>query len=295
MLTPFQGFFVRLIQSYKPYVVLGHDLTMALLTIPLSLLLRTGDEVLTYPTSMVLFHSSVYVLISLSVFLTLRIYSGVWRYVSAYDVLRLVMAVAAITILYLPMMLIMGGDPSMPKSMILITPLVLSVLLGSSRFMYRLWGDHQQQNLQKHILPKGKSNKLIPILLYGVNDHSESFIRHYKRESSSHYNILGLLDDGYERMGRHIHGIEILGPLKDLPDILEQLPQKPETIIQYPLPATAVNVEAVTIDCQAVPPTVAKDKTPEPFVVKTCPLVPSAEGNVNVKSADKEAGADKET
>ena len=65
-------------------------------------------------------------------------------------------------------------------------------------------------------------------------------------------------------------------------------------LIQYPLPATAVKVEAVTIVCQASPAE-AKLNTPEPFVINACPDEPSVAGNVNVKSEATLAGALKAT
>jgi hypothetical protein len=70
-----------------------------------------------------------------------------------------------------------------------------------------------------------------------------------------------------------------------------------EVVLQkYPSPATAVKPEVLTEDWKAIPADgVIKDNTPEPFVLNTCPLVPSVAGSVNVKSADKEAGADNET
>ena len=61
---------------------------------------------------------------------------------------------------------------------------------------------------------------------------------------------------------------------------------------KYPSPAVAVKPVVLTEDCQAIPEAgVANESTPEPFVVNTCPLVPSVAGNVNVKSALTLAGA----
>ena len=61
---------------------------------------------------------------------------------------------------------------------------------------------------------------------------------------------------------------------------------------KYPSPATAVKPEVLIADCQEIPAEgVVNDNTPEPFVLNTCPLVPSVAGKVKVKSALTLAGA----
>lgn len=221
----------RVLHTSRSLIVLGHDLLAALVTIPVSLFLRLGEDAFYFPPEMVLTHTLVYGLISLSVYLFFQIYGGVWRYFSAYDSLRLVLSILAINLLFLPMVFIMRGPPILPPSVLLLTPLIHFTLMSLTRFLYRLWIDQKRLEMDLSGAPQSFARKTIPVLLYGVNRHTENLIRVYRREATHMYNILGILDDSPNRIGRHIHGIEILGTLGDLPQLIESLDIPPKAVV----------------------------------------------------------------
>jgi FlaA1/EpsC-like NDP-sugar epimerase len=60
------------------------------------------------------------------------------------------------------------------------------------------------------------------VLLLGLTDKAEAFIRLVRRDPDSRFEILGLLDDALVNAGRSVQGIRVLGRLDDLQDIVKR-------------------------------------------------------------------------
>src|SRR4030067_1247489 len=73
------------------------------------------------------------------IFWRFNLYRGIWRYASTTDLRRIFLAVmlsaAAIPLLFL----MLRQDWVIPRSVLVINPLLLILMMGGSRFVYRLW------------------------------------------------------------------------------------------------------------------------------------------------------------
>ncbi|MGE5147096.1 MAG: polysaccharide biosynthesis protein, partial [Candidatus Eiseniibacteriota bacterium] len=73
----------------------------------------------------------------------------------------------------------------------------------------------------------------IPVLLVGASDAAEQFIRSV-RQPDANYTVVGIVDDKATRVGRAIHGVDVMGTVDDLPAVVEALKargQKPQRLI----------------------------------------------------------------
>src|SRR3989339_897820 len=151
--------------------------------------------------------------LQMAIFWQFGLYRGIWRYASTADLRRIVLAVllsaAAIPLLF--WMLRLGLV--VPRSVLVINPLLLILLMGGSRFVYRMW---KEQGLYGAIKLRGE-----PVLVLGAGDAAASLAKELSR--SSDWRLVGFLDDNAGRHGRTLNGIRVLGGLDSLPEWAERL------------------------------------------------------------------------
>ena len=84
--------------------------------------------------------------------------------------------------------------------------------------MYRTLKDKNFSSILKREDPNS-----IPVLLVGVGDIAETFVRAMNRMEESPYRILGILDHRNDHIGRNIHGIRVLGLIDDISKVVDGL------------------------------------------------------------------------
>jgi FlaA1/EpsC-like NDP-sugar epimerase len=147
-----------------------------------------------------------------TVFLLARLYRGIWRYASLDDLKRIVLAVAASALIVSAgvSILNLGG---IPRSVLILHPLLLAGIMGSSRLLYRAWKEHR---LYGAIQLTGKS-----VLVLGAGDAAADLLRELAR--SAQWRVVGLLDDDAGKQGRQINGVRVLGTITDVERIASGL------------------------------------------------------------------------
>ena len=104
-------------------------------------------------------------------------------------------------------------------------------LLGGPRFFYRLLKDRSFN------FSNGSNNAgQVPVMLVGAGDGAELFIRSLRRTASSGYEVVGIVAEDKRRIGREIHGVEVLGSTHRL---LVEIMQ-----VQYPF--VSQNLKGIT-------------------------------------------------
>jgi len=190
-----------------------HDAAAAALAWSLAYLLRFNFDL---PANFAaeLRHTLIWVVpLQMLIFWRFGLYRGIWRYASTADLRRIVLAVAlsAAAIPLLFWMLRLGLV--IPRSVLVINPLLLILLMGGSRFIYRLW---KEQGLYGGIRLNGE-----PVLVLGAGDAAASLSKELSK--SSDWRLVGFLDDNAGRHGRTLNGIRVLGGLDSLPEWAERL------------------------------------------------------------------------
>ena len=156
----------------RPKIALAHDVTMAAASLPLSLFLRLGEYFKYYDMAAIAQMVVLFTVIAGTVFWSMRLYSGIWRYASLNDLYAITRAVTVAILIFLPLMFLITRLEAFPRSTLIINWFVLMGLLGGPRFVYRLFKDRQAKNSQKR-----DGGRQIPVLLVGAGDASEQFIR----------------------------------------------------------------------------------------------------------------------
>ena len=148
------------------------------------------------------------VLLQMIVFWRFNLYRGIWRYASTADLRRIFLAVmlsaAALPLMFLMLRL----DLVIPRSVMIINPLLLILMMGGSRFVYRMWKEH---GLYGDFKLHGE-----PVLVLGAGDAAASLAK--ELVTSSAWRLVGFLDDDTDKHGRMLNGIRVLGKLDTLPE-----------------------------------------------------------------------------
>ena len=138
------------------------------------------------------------------VFWRVGLYRGIWRFASVPDLVNIlkscVFGLVAIFLglfLYNRLMLV-------PRSVLLLYPLVLTALLGMPRLLYRAWMDHHRTR---------SSQTALRVLIVGAGQAGETLVRDLRRTGS--YNPVGFLDDAASLRGTYLQGLPVLGKVED--------------------------------------------------------------------------------
>jgi FlaA1/EpsC-like NDP-sugar epimerase len=136
-------------------------------------------------------------------FIPARLYEGLWRYTSVWDVKNLVFGVLAGTSVFYAVVRWQFGLVDYPRSVFIIDSMLLIFLLGGLRLLPRVYRDFVRHGSGKRVL------------IFGAGDAGEAIVREMLKETDRQ--PVGFLDDDPRKAGRRIHGVRVLGTQADLP------------------------------------------------------------------------------
>lgn len=113
------------------------------------------------------------------------LYQGVWRFASIPDLKRIIKAVGLGGLLVAFIYLMLKPVGVIPRSVLLLDPILLLLAMGASRFVYRAWKEH---HLYGAIVTKGK-----PVIVLGAGEAAISLVKDLARSEA--WQVVGLLDD----------------------------------------------------------------------------------------------------
>ena len=141
------------------------------------------------------------------------LYRGMWVFASLPDLMRISKAVMAGALVAMVASLMVQPVPIVPRSVLVVSPLLLFLAMGGSRALYRATKEFY---LYGGLVGKGK-----PVVVLGAGTAGASLARELSR--SSEWRLVGLLDDDVSKHGREIYGYKVLGAMSELPQLAESL------------------------------------------------------------------------
>lgn len=203
-------------------VVFLHDLVMAGLSYPLALSLRLGTGVVDhFPGNYLLWTTLLFMSVAAVVFRTQGMYQGIWRYASMADLSTIARASLLSVLLFAAILFLANRLELFPRSTIVIQLVVLILLLGGPRFLYRALKDrHEQALIRRDLGPP------MPVLLVGAGDEADLFLRALRQDNPLNLHVLGILSENPNRVGRTIQTAQVLGTVTDLDGVLAVLARR---------------------------------------------------------------------
>ena len=142
-----------------------------------------------------------------AVFWRFGLYRGIWRFASLPDLKRIVLAVGVAALMVPVVLILFRVTTVVPRSVLILDPLLLVIVMGGSRLAYRAWKEHR---LASVLRPDSK-----PVLVAGAGSAADFLLRELARNPAG-FHVVGLLDDSRDKKGRLVQGIPVLGALEDV-------------------------------------------------------------------------------
>jgi FlaA1/EpsC-like NDP-sugar epimerase len=204
---------MRRIKNSRIVMVFGHDVAVAALAWGMAFLLRFNFSIPEHYVHNMLQALVWVVPLQALIFWRFGLYRGMWRFASLPDLKRILVAVG-ISALTVPVVLLMMQQSQVvvPRSVLVLDPLLLVLFMGGSRFAYRSWKEHRLYGLMQE---QGK-----PVLIMGAGDAAAMLTKELARNHD--WQVVGLLDDQVAFRDRQIHGVRVLGMLEELPKWAQQ-------------------------------------------------------------------------
>jgi FlaA1/EpsC-like NDP-sugar epimerase len=146
-------------------------------------------------------------------FWPLGLYRGIWRYASLHDLRRILIAVTLAAVAVPALFILLRVSTPVPRSVFVLSPLLLLLVMGGSRLAYRAWKE-------RYVIGLAKLDAK-PVLILGAGSAAVSLIK--ELAPSREWRVVGLLDDSPGRLGREMNGVPILGALERLPEHAKRL------------------------------------------------------------------------
>ncbi len=140
------------------------------------------------------------------------LYRGLWRFASLPDLKRIVLACSVGAVAAPVLFVLLRLVQDVPRSVLVLYPLFLMLLMGGSRFLYRSWKDGHLLSLNA---VTGE-----PVLVVGAGEAAALLLRELMNNRQWH--VVGLLDDDPARQGKLLQDAPVLGRLADLPELARQ-------------------------------------------------------------------------
>ena len=170
---------------------------------------------------------------------------GSWRYASIPDLTAIVKSATVAVIGYVLIQFLYVRGEGLPRAVPIILWLLLVGWLAGPRLLFRLVSEGGGVDIVTGISrPKSGSTQM---LIYGMNDIAEAYIRAVRLRSDKDVFIAGIIDDFEPNRGRILQGKRVLGALKDLGLIREILQAKGIAVTELVIADNTLSTHDLTI------------------------------------------------
>ncbi len=146
-------------------------------------------------------------------FLWFGLYRGLWRYASLPDLKRITVTVLLSTALVTSVFWKLSLLGVVPYSVNVLAPILLLLIMGGSRVIYRAWKERRLYSLKNY---EGRL-----VLILGAGNTALNLVKDLA--GSQDWHVVGMLDDAPGKLGTRLHGVRVLGPIDDLPHWVHKL------------------------------------------------------------------------
>ncbi|MDZ7736191.1 MAG: nucleoside-diphosphate sugar epimerase/dehydratase [Gammaproteobacteria bacterium] len=195
-------------------MVIGHDLIMAAAAWHIAWLARFNFGFPYFGWELSFWLLPEVLLIQGAVFWYFGLYRGLWRFASIPDLWNIIKAAILGALALTLVLFIQTRMQGIPRSILILYPVFLIVLLGGPRLGYRLFKDHRF-NI-KAMQKEGRRR----VLIIGAGRAGETLVRDMLREGNDE--PVGFIDDDPELRGTRVHGLPVFGGLEKVEKITEE-------------------------------------------------------------------------
>ena len=218
--------------------VVAHDLAMVWLVWQALYRLRFG--IIPAPVPLPLWSSEIALVMIAQglVFWQVGLYRGLWRFAGVPDLWNIFKAcMLGLFAIVLVLFLYNRLDTTMPRTVLVLYPVVLVGMLGAPRLLYRAWKDSRVERA---------NTATVRILILGAGRAGEALVRDLRRFGT--YEPVGFLDDAARLRGSKVQGVPVLGRVPEVAEIARETAAK---LLVIAMPSADANaLQRVVIACE---------------------------------------------
>ena len=210
--------------SFRSALAFMHDIAVAIFAWYSAFLLRFNFNI---PLEQMALMKSTIIMVFVVEGITLisfGLYKGTWRFASLTDLKRILASAFVSSVILVSMLFIMNIETNVPRSILILNPILLILMMSGSRIIYRALKEHQIYGIN---FKQGK-----PVFIIGAGTTAISLIRDLSQ--SREWQVIGILDNDKSMHGREILGLKVFGPIELLSKMYERFKFR-HAIIVLPL------------------------------------------------------------
>ncbi|MFL6565785.1 MAG: polysaccharide biosynthesis protein [Burkholderiales bacterium] len=147
-------------------------------------------------------------------FLGFGLYRGLWRFASLPDLRRIVLAVGTGALAVPALFALVQAGFVVPRSVYLLTPVLLAAMMTGSRIAYRAW---KEGHFGAIVAKPGAT----PVLVIGAGRAAALLLK--ELASNPAWRVVGLVDDDPRKRGAELFGEKVFGPVAGVGQIAQDL------------------------------------------------------------------------
>lgn len=176
------------------------------------------------------------------------LYKGMWRYTGIYDMVNLFKACIVSTGTIAIIILITIRFDGFSRGVLGIDCLLMFLFLGGFRVVIRLIYSRLSGERSPSFFGKTEG-KIKRLLIIAAGDAGEKLLRVIRDEPDLYYEVVGFIDNDPKKSKQAIHGIPVLGLIKDIKKIAEKF--KADEIIIAVHSATPQEMRSIVAACKS--------------------------------------------
>jgi FlaA1/EpsC-like NDP-sugar epimerase len=232
-------------RNWRTLLAVGHDIAACVAAWYVAFLLRFNFYIPQDYAALALQTVGWVIAIHVPIFVAFNLYRGIWRFASLHDLRRIILAVLVATLAVAAAMLMLQVRP--PRSVLVMTPVLLIMIMGGSRFLYRVWKE-RDFSIAPGVIRA-------PVLVLGAEDTAVNLIKDLAR--SPQWRVVGALTEDRAKHGRELNGVKVLGAfdkivaqakLLDAQHAIIAMPESPHTVRRQAIElARAAGLQVLTV------------------------------------------------
>lgn len=163
------------------------------------------------PGNQVLRYSVIFTLLTIVIFIPLKLYNSLWEYAGVRELIHIAIASVIVTVIKI-VFWYLGWFRFFSKRYAIISGLLLAAFICASRFSYRAlrYIMHQSSSRRKRTL------------LVGGGAAGAVALREFQTSAQSNNEVVCIVDDDFSKRGKYLYGVKIVGNRTDIPAIAEE-------------------------------------------------------------------------
>ncbi len=154
----------------------------------------------------------VIIIVTVIVFYCFRLYSSLWTYAGAPELINITFASALSALAQMSVMVLF--DVRMPRSYYILYGVALWMLVFLSRFSYR--------GIRTLIKRQESGAATSRVLIVGAGAAGNLLVKEIRNSDHVSKRVMCIVDDDKSKEGSYLHGVKVMGNRQNIPDLVKQ-------------------------------------------------------------------------